>query len=77
MEYKELRDEELAYEAKIEAYEEAMRDRERLVGQVREYVGRLRKPTRDNLAAVQSNSWWRPEFLSRIEPRHDLADEER
>ena len=77
MESKESRDEELAYEAKIEAYEEAMREREELAARVGEYVRRLRKPPRDNAAAVESNSWWKPEFLPRISPRHDLADEER
>lgn len=77
MESKELRDEELAYEAKIEAYEEAMKERAERAAKFGEVFRQPVSPPRDNLAAIQSNSWWKPEFLPRIEPRHDLADEER
>ena len=77
MESKESRDEELAYEAQVEAYEETMRERAETAAKAGEVFRQPVRPPRDNAAAVESNSWWKPEFLPRISPRHDLVDEER
>jgi len=74
MKSNELRDEELAYEAHIEGYEDALRERAERAGGV---FRRIAKPPRDTSAAIEFSRWWKPEFRQRIKPRDRLIEDRR